>query len=94
MKGSNLKDISLTNYSLVNYSLVFAYVLIITFTERDSGFRNIASNVILILMVSHLAIKILSELSNRDENSLKNISNIIIRGLLIFAILLAFYFFS
>jgi hypothetical protein len=93
MKSSNLKGISLTNYSLINYSLVFAYLLIIIFTERESGFRNIATNVILILLVSHLAIKIVSDVRNRDKNSLKNISIIMISGLLIFAILLAFYFF-
>ena len=94
MNNSNLKGISLTNYSFINYSLVFTYVLISIFTERESGFRNTASNVILISMVSLLAIKIVSELRNRDENSLKRISSIMISVLLIIAILLAFYFFS
>lgn len=78
MNSSNFKGILLTNYSFINYSLVFTYVLISIFTERESGFRDTASNVILILMVSLLTIKIVSELRNRDENSLKRISRIMI----------------
>ncbi len=100
MNNSNFKGILLTNYSFINYSLVFAFIAIFFFTERESGFRDTASNVILILMVSLLTIKIVgthgrvSLLRNRDENSLKIISSIIIRVLLILAILLAVYFFS
>lgn len=100
MNSSNFKGILLTNYSLINYSLVFAFIAINFFTERDSGFRNTASNVILIFMITLLTVKIVethgrvSLLRNRDENSLKIISSIIIRVLLILAILLAVYFFS
>jgi uncharacterized membrane protein len=58
MDNSNFKCILLTNYSLINYSLVFAFLAINFFTERESGFRDTASNVILILMVSLLTVKI------------------------------------
>lgn len=86
MNSSNFKGILLTNYSFINYSLVFTYVLISIFTERESGFRDTASNVILILMVSLLTIKIVSELRNRDENSLKRISRIMISVLAVWRV--------
>jgi hypothetical protein len=93
MKNPNFKGILLANYYSITYVLFFAFALISLFTGRESEFRDIALNIILLLMVSLLALKIVGELAN-GNGFLKNNSGRILRALLIFGLFVAFYFFS
>lgn len=93
MKNSNFKGILLSYYFSITYVLFFAFILNALLTGRESEFRDIASNIILILIASLFALKIVNELPNGGVNNfLKNNSGRILSVLLIFGLLIIFYF--
>jgi hypothetical protein len=90
MKNETSKNILLDKYSYTNYFLVIAFIILNIAIGRE--YRDIISIVFILIMLPIAFFKIKNELKIDKEKSTKSAQVTLIKMLLLFGIMAAFYF--
>jgi hypothetical protein len=90
MKNETSKNILLDKYSYTNYFLVIAFIILNIAIGRE--YRDIISIVFILIMLPIAFFKIKNELKLDKEKGTKSAQITLIKMLLLFGIMAAFYF--